>query len=170
MKKSILILFALLAVCLVSQPLTAQGKKTILLIRHAEKDVTATADPDNPTLTPAGSERAARLAKKLRRYKVGAVYSTNTRRTLDTAGPTAQSRRLTVQTYDAKNFDELINRIMKSKTKRFLIVGHSNTIPELANRFVNKDIFSDLDDEEYGVIWLIKLKNGKAVKTQIITY
>jgi broad specificity phosphatase PhoE len=145
-------------------------KKTILLVRHAEKDVSATADPNDPALTPGGAERAAHLGKKLRKYKVGAVYSTNYQRTLNTARPTAERRRLAVQTYDAKKPDELLDQIMKSKTKRFLIVGHSNTIPDLANKIVKKEVFADLSDEEYGVVYLIKLKNGKVVKTQIITY
>jgi broad specificity phosphatase PhoE len=115
-------------------------------------------------------ERAARLGQKLRKYKVGAVYSTNYQRTINTARPTAERRRLTVQTYDAKKPDELLDQIMKSKTKRFLIVGHSNTIPDLANLIVKKEIFSDLDDGEFGVIYLIKLKNGVVTKTQILTY
>jgi broad specificity phosphatase PhoE len=148
----------------------AQSRKTILLVRHAEKDVSATADPNDPALTPGGAERVAHLGKKLRKYKVGAVYSTNYQRTLNTARPTAERRRLAVQTYDAKKPDELLDQIMKSKTKRFLIVGHSNTIPDLANKIVKKEVFADLSDEEYGVVYLIKLKNGKVVKTQIITY
>jgi phosphohistidine phosphatase SixA len=148
----------------------AQSKKTLLLVRHAEKDTSATADQNDPALTPAGTERAARLAKKLRKYKVGAVYSTNFQRTMNTARPTAERRGLTVLTYDGKKPDELLDQIMKSKTKRFLIVGHSNSVPDLANMIVKKEIFSDLNDDEYGVIYLIKLKDGQVVRTQIITY
>jgi len=170
MKKSILFPLLLLVLCFVSGTVAAQSRKTILLVRHAEKDTSATADQNDPALTQAGSERAARLGKKLRKYKVGAVYSTNFQRTMNTARPTAERRRLTVQTYDAKKPNELLDQIMKSKTKRFLIVGHSNSIPDLANLIVKKEIFADLNDEEYGVIYLVKLKNGEVVKTQIITY
>jgi len=168
MKKSILFVLVLLALCFGTT--FAQSRKTLLLVRHGEKDVSATADQNDPTLTQAGTERAARLAKKLRKYKVGAVYSTNFQRTMNTARPTAERRGLTVLNYDVKKPDELLDQIMKNKTKRFLIVGHSNTIPDLANKIVKKEIFSDLNDEEYGVIYLIKLKNGEVVKTQIITY
>ena len=168
MKRSILFIFVLLALCFGTA--VAQSRKTLLLVRHAEKDTSTAANQDDPALTQAGTERAARLAKKLRKYKVGAVYSTNFQRTMSTARPTAERRGVTVLTYDAKKPDELLDQIMKSKTKRFLIVGHSNTIPDLANKIVKKEIFSDLNDEEYGVIYLIKLKNGEVVKTQIITY
>src|SRR5690349_12166945 len=85
-----------------SSGIASAQRKTLLLVRHAEKDVSATADPDNPALTSAGTERAARLARKLRKYKVGAVYSTNFQRTMNTARPTAERRGLTVRTYDAK--------------------------------------------------------------------
>lgn len=166
--KKILFVFVLLAVGFAST--LAQSKKTLLLVRHAEKDTSATADQNDPALTPAGTERAARLAKKLRKYKVGAVYSTNFQRTMNTARPTAERRGLTVLTYDGKKPDELLDQIMKSKTKRFLIVGHSNSVPDLANMIVKKEIFSDLNDDEYGVIYLIKLKDGQVVRTQIITY
>jgi broad specificity phosphatase PhoE len=162
--------FFICAVLLVFSGDAFGQKKTILLVRHAEKDVSATADPNDPALTQGGAERAARLGKKLRKYKVGAVYSTNYQRTINTARPTAERRRLTVQTYDAKKPDELLDQIMKSKTKRFLIVGHSNTIPGLANLIVKKEIFSDLNDEEYGVIYLIKLKKGEVVRTQVLTF
>jgi broad specificity phosphatase PhoE len=162
--------FFICAVLLVYSGDAFGQKKTILLVRHAEKDVSATADPNDPALTQGGAERAARLGKKLRKYKVGAVYSTNYQRTINTARPTAERRRLTVQTYDAKKPDELLDQIMKSKTKRFLIVGHSNTIPGLANLIVKKEIFSDLNDEEYGVIYLIKLKKGEVVRTQVLTF
>ena len=166
-------IFASLFICAVLLVFSGDAlgqRKTLLLVRHAEKDTSATADQNDPALTQAGTERAARLGKKLRKYKVGAVYSTNFQRTMNTARPTAERRRLTVQTYDAKKPNELLDQIMKSKTKRFLIVGHSNTIPDLANLIVKKEIFSDLNDEEYGVIYLIKLKNGEVVRTQIITY
>jgi broad specificity phosphatase PhoE len=162
--------FFICAVLLVFSGDAFGQKKTILLVRHAEKDVSATADPNDPALTQGGVERAARLGQKLRKYKVGAAYSTNYQRTINTARPTAERRRLTVRTYDAKKPDELLDQIMKSKTKRFLIVGHSNTIPGLANLIVKKEIFSDLNDEEYGVIYLIKLKKGEVVRTQVLTF
>ncbi|HTK38774.1 MAG TPA: histidine phosphatase family protein, partial [Pyrinomonadaceae bacterium] len=103
-------------------------------------------------------------------YKPGAIYSTNYLRTLDTAEPMAKRRHKQVQNYDAKKLDELIDQIMKSKTKRFLIVGHSNTVPSLVNLLIKKDLFHSLDESEYGTIFIVRLKKGKEPRTEILQY
>ena len=141
-------------------------KKTIILVRHAEK-VDASQDPE---LSAEGKQRAERLAKVIKQYKPGAIYSTDFKRTHDTAAPMAARRHLKIQTYDAKKPDELIDAIMKSETKRFLVVGHSNTIPGLANLLGKKELFKNLDDAEFGAIWIVRIKDGKVRKTEIIPY
>jgi 2,3-bisphosphoglycerate-dependent phosphoglycerate mutase len=141
-------------------------KKTIILVRHAEK-VDASQDPE---LSAEGKQRAERLAKVIKQHKPGAIYSTDFKRTRDTAAPTAARRHLKVQTYDAKKPDELVDTIMKSETKRFLVVGHSNTIPGLANLIGKKELFKNLDDAEFGAIWIVRIKDGKVRKTEIIPY
>jgi len=141
-------------------------KKTIILVRHAEK-VDASQDPD---LSDAGKQRADRLAKVIGKYKPGAIYSTDFKRTRDTAAPLASRRKLQIQIYDPKKPNELVDAIMKSKTKRFLVVGHSNTIPGLANLLGKKEVFKNLDDSEYGAIYIVRIKDGAVRKTEIIPY
>lgn len=162
MKKLICICLLLLPICVVR----AQDK-TLILVRHAEKvDATST----DPELSDAGKQRAERLMNIVKKYKPGAVYSTDFKRTRDTASPMAARRKLQVQTYDAKKPNELVDAIMKSKTKRFLIVGHSNTIPGLANLLGKKDLFKNLDESEYGAIWIVRIKDGQIRKTEILPY
>ena len=146
----------------------AQGQttKTIILVRHAEK-VDASQDPE---LSADGKQRAERLAKIVKKYKPGAVYSTDFKRTRDTVAPVATRRHPQVKTYDPKKPDVLVDEIMKSKTKRFLVSGHSNTIPGLANLLGKKELFKNLDDSEYGAIWIVRIKDGKVRKTEIIPY
>jgi hypothetical protein len=60
--------------------------------------------------------------------------------------------------------------MMKSKTKRFLVVGHSNTVPGLANLLAKKEVFKNLDDPEYGVIWIVRIRDGQIQKTEVIPY
>jgi broad specificity phosphatase PhoE len=141
-------------------------KKTIILVRHAEK-VDASQDPD---LSAEGKARAEKLAKIVKRYKPGAIYSTDFKRTRDTVAPIAAKRKLKVEIYDAKKSADLIDAMMKSKTKRFLIVGHSNTIPGLANLLGKKEVFKNLDDSEYGVVYVVRLKDGQVRKTEVIPY
>src|SRR5687767_13230671 len=90
---SILFLFAN------SSTIAAGQDKTLILVRHAEKaDATST----DPELSDAGKQRAERLMSIVKKYKPGAVYSTDFKRTRDTAAPMAARRSLQVQTYDAK--------------------------------------------------------------------
>jgi len=163
MRKVIFVLVIATA-CLASSAIAQ--KKTIILVRHAEK-VDASQDPD---LSAEGKARAEKLAKVAKHYKPGAIYSTDFKRTRDTAAPIASKRKLKIEIYDPKKPAELVDVIMKSKTKRFLIVGHSNTIPGLANLLGKKEVFKNLDDSEYGAIYIVRIKDGQVRKTEVIPY
>ena len=162
--KKLLAAFFLFLLFLVGS--TEAQKKTIILVRHAEK-VDASQDPE---LSAEGKQRAEQLAKIIKQYKPGAIYSTDFKRTRDTVGPVATRRHLQVQTYDPKKPEALIDEILKSTTKRFLVAGHSNTVPGLANLLGKKELFKNLDDAEYGVIWIVRIKDGKVRNTEIIPY
>lgn len=142
-------------------------EKTILLVRHAEKADATSSDPD---LSAEGRQRAERLVKKIGKFRPGAFYSTNYKRTRDTLAPLAAKRKKEVQIYDARQPQQLLDAIMKSGTKRFVVSGHSNTIPGLANLIAKKELFKNLDDSEYSVIWLIKLKDGKVSRFELLEY
>ena len=155
-----------LAIMCVSQAVSAQTK-TIILVRHAEK---ADATSQDPELSAEGKQRAERLVKVAGKYKPGAFYSTNFKRTRDTLAPLAAERKQQVTIYDARKPAELLDLIMKSKIKRHMVAGHSNSVPGLANFIGKKDVFKNLDESEYGVIWVIRMKNGKIVKTEVLPY
>jgi 2,3-bisphosphoglycerate-dependent phosphoglycerate mutase len=155
----------LFLVCFFAMDNVAQ-EKTILLVRHAEK----VDDSQDPELSPQGKERAQRLVKAVGKYKPGGFYSTDYKRTRDTLAPLAAKREKKVEIYDPRKPQELIDTIMKSKTKRFVVSGHSNTIPGLANLIAKKDVFKNLSDAEYSVIWLVRLKDGKVTKLELLDY
>ncbi len=165
------ILFLIFVVLSVANPSFAQAQdKLIILVRHAEKAELENTDNPDPELSDAGKRRAERLKEVIGRYRPGAVYSTDYRRTRDTATPIAQRRKKTVQIYDARQPKQVIDEIMKSETKRFIVVGHSNTVPGLANLLTGKEVFRNLEESEYSVIWLIRLKNGKVTKVELLDY
>ena len=145
----------------------AAQNKLVILIRHAEKADATSPDPD---LSSAGKERAQRLIKAIGRYRPGAFYSTDFKRTRDTLVPFAAKRGKEIQTYDARKPQELFDAIMKSETKRHLVSGHSNTIPPLVNLITKKDLFKNLDDSEYTVIWVIRIKDGIVDKIELLDY
>lgn len=162
MKTVISFLFLL---CVFAAGAAAQ-EKTILLVRHAEK-ADSSADTE---LSQQGKDRAQRLVKKIGKFRPGAFYSTNFKRTRDTIAPLAAKRKKEIQTYDARQAQALIDQIMKGTTKRVVVSGHSNTIPGLANLIAKKELFKNLDDSEYSVIWLIQLKDGKVRKFELLEY
>ena len=166
MNRSIFCVLIVIAIGLFSISVVAQ-MKTILLIRHAEKADSTSADPE---LSAAGRARALRLVNTIGKYKPGAFYSTDFKRTRDTLAPLAGKRKKQVQIYDAKNPEKLFDEMMQSRTKRFVVAGHSNTIPGLANLMTKKELFKNLDDSEYGAIWVIRIKNGQIQKVEILPY
>ena len=66
---------------------------TYYLIRHAEKDRSDSANR-NPDLNPEGKKRAEKWAEVLKDIELDAVYSTDYKRTIQTAMPVADSKEL----------------------------------------------------------------------------
>ncbi len=136
------------------------GKTTYYLIRHAEKDRSDSSNR-NPDLKAEGQARADRWAQRFEDVDFDAIYSTDYNRTLQTATPTAQSKGLTVQSYDpSKLYNEEFQKATEGKT--VLIVGHSNTTPEFANAIMGTKHFPEIDDSDNGNLFIITVsKDGK---------
>ena len=147
---------------------------TIILLRHAEKDVSPNADKANPELSADGKLRAQKLVKIIKKYKPDAIYSSDFIRTRTTAEPLAAKRKLTVQIYNHKNLKELADLIMSGKIKRIVVIGHNTTTPALVNMLIGQEKYKALAESEYDKIWIIKIKKKKTkpnkIKEKIITY
>ncbi|HYH78777.1 MAG TPA: histidine phosphatase family protein [Longimicrobium sp.] len=117
------------------QAAAAQQQKptVVILVRHAEKDRTDPTAPD-PGLTPGGEQRALDLARAIRRRNVDAIVTTHLRRTALTARPTATSRRITPDVFqavgDGKQTGAGMAQLIRARHmgKTVLVVGHSNTL------------------------------------------
>lgn len=166
MKTIGLICFVALAFFGFSIDAVAQDK-IIVLVRHAEK---ADATSQDPELSDAGKARAQSLIKRAGKYRPNEFYSTDFKRTRDTIAPLAAKRNKKVQTYDPRKAKELAESIMKSPNKRIIVSGHSNTIPGLANLIAKKEVFKNLDDSEYSVLWVIRIKKGKLQRVELFEY
>jgi len=121
---------------------------TLYLIRHAEKelDTGRVRNPD-PVLTEAGKNRSTRLAWWFRDKDIKDVWSSDYHRTRDTAKPILEQLGLPLHSYDPRNQLHLVKQLFE-RQQNALIVGHSNTIPELA-RFICKCEITDMDDSEH---------------------
>lgn len=128
----------------------------IYLVRHAEKGSVGK-DPD---LTPRGQERARNIATILGKAGITAIFSTPTARTQQTAAPLAQRTGVTVQIYDPRGPLALLEEV-KAASGAVLVVGHSNTLPELVRLFGGAP-GTEIGEEEYDRLYqLLPGPDGK---------
>jgi broad specificity phosphatase PhoE len=117
---------------LAAVPVAAQP--TVFLVRHAERaDASPGAAPTmsaDPDLSEAGRARAESLAAMLRDAKITAIFTTEFKRTQQTAAPLAKAIGVTVTIVTSKNAADLVTQVQASKGS-VLVVGHSNTVPEV---------------------------------------
>lgn len=140
-------LYTSVLVCLLACGLTVSAtwaQTTIYLVRHAEKE-----KGRNPDLTPEGKARAEALQKLLAKEKIAAVYSTKTKRTMQTGELVAKAQNLTIQNYDYRDM-QLLKKLLDQHTgKTVLVVGHSNTVPFLLNHLVKEDRYKNMNESVY---------------------
>jgi 2,3-bisphosphoglycerate-dependent phosphoglycerate mutase len=136
---------------------------TVILIRHAEKMMDGTSDPD---LTESGKNRAVLLADLLSKAKIDAIYSTHYRRTENTVAPLAKRHGLIVQNYDGGKMTEVDAMLAKHQGETILICGHSNTTPAIVNYLTgHKDEFKTFDDNDYGNVVIVSRCDGEGKVT-----
>ena len=126
---------------------------TYYLIRHAEKDRSDTTEK-NPQLTEKGMQRALQWSEVLKNIPFDAVYSTNYKRTIQTATPTAEKNDLEILIYEP---GALYNSefIKNSEGKTILIVGHSNSTPKLVNKIIGSNTFDHIDDRNNSNLYIV---------------
>jgi len=137
----------------------SQATTTIIFVRHAEKAALPESDPG---LSEAGKRRVAELTRQLVDADVvagiDAVFATAFQRTQETATPIADALDLPINTYDAADTETVLNTILRDhKGKIILVVGHSNTVPELiANLGASKNV-PPIAEDEYDNIYIISI-------------
>jgi phosphohistidine phosphatase SixA len=147
-----------------------QSTTTFYLVRHAEK---VTTDPNNkdPLLTEKGEKRAILLAKKLKKKKLFAIYSTDFQRTKLTVKPIAEKQKLVVKIYDPKNLKLFISTILQeNKGGKALIVGHSNTILETIEALGATRPIPEIKDQEYDYFFMVNIAEDGTVKVDVEHY
>ncbi len=156
--------FLLLFLCSLNIIVKGQNPTVIYLVRHAEK---VTTDPINkdPQLTEKGQKRALDLAKKLKKQKLSAIYSTDFQRTKSTAQPIADKIKQSVKIYDPKLLETFIETILQeNKGKKMLIVGHSNTVLETIEAMGGKRPIEKISDNEYDFFFTVKISSNGLVE------
>ena len=114
----------------------APDRPTIFLVRHAERADTAAAPPpmsgSDPDLSDVGRKRAESLAAMLKDAGVKSIFVTEFKRTQQTAAPLAQQQGITPATLKADDTADLVAKLKAATgTGNILVVGHSNSVPEI---------------------------------------
>jgi broad specificity phosphatase PhoE len=161
LRLALALLLASLAACGTMPPGDASAPLTFVVVRHAEK---ATDDPGNPGLSAAGQARAVALAHRLRDAPLVAAYATEFRRTQQTAQPTADAHAVPVKAYYARGPAREIAAQWKLAHHggSVLVVGHSNTVPDLVAALCGCET-APMDDSEYDRLSLVRIgSDGRA--------
>ena len=164
---------AMSAIVMSEMPVVAQGDfkvTTVYLVRHAEKAAAPAADPP---LTEAGTKRAEELAHKLSKAGIKTISTSQYLRTKHTAEPLAKQLGITNMMIPVKmdtmnsralspDYLKQISDLVSASAGGVLIVGHSNTVPELI-KALGGDIAPTIDDATYDDLFVVTVyAKGKA--------
>ncbi len=135
---------------------------TVVVVRHAEK---STDDPRDPSLSELGRERARALSALLKDAGVTEIYTTHYKRTRQTADPFAQQFGIpiTERPINATNSvtyaRDLAREILAKRGKGVLIVGHSNTVPEVVTALSGRAV-APITDAEYDHVFIVVIPSS----------
>jgi 2,3-bisphosphoglycerate-dependent phosphoglycerate mutase len=129
--------------------------KIVYVVRHAEKAVSADA-PKDPPLTERGALRAAALAETIAPTSLVAVYATPFARTRSTAAPSAEAAGLKVTEYPPDDTPGLVAKIRSVDHGNVLVVGHSNTVPEILKALGAAETVV-LGDGDFGDLFVVTI-------------
>lgn len=152
-----------LAGVLFAPALALAAPQIVYVTRHAEK---AAVDKD-PDLTAQGAARARSIALMLHRAGVTRIFSTDTKRTRQTAQPLAERLKLQVEMYDGAKPAPAIDKI-KALPGPTLLVGHSNTVPDLV-KMLGGAPGAPIADDEYDRLYQVITHDNGTVSTVLLT-
>ena len=138
--------------------LASASTTTIIVMRHAEK---ATLPAEDPPLSLAGEGRAQELAQVLGQapaeFRIQGIFVSELRRTQDTVRPLANRLGVPVIVVPAADPELVADRARNEyRGGRVLIVGHSNTVPEIVEQLSGHKV-PVMAESEYGIVYVVAL-------------
>ncbi len=137
----------------------ASAVTTVIIVRHAEKAAEPKADPP---LDSAGQARAQALAAALRDAGVTAIVTTQFERTKATARPLAERLGITPEVVTAgggsvgEHAKAVAAAVMQHAGGVVLVVGHSNTVPDIVEA-LGAHRPADICDAEYDNLFVVRV-------------
>jgi phosphohistidine phosphatase SixA len=168
MKRIFVILYVLglmLLGCGSPNETTKDGPESVFfLVRHSEK----AGEEDDSPLTELGKRRSETLARLLRDTGTEFIHSSDYVRCRDTAAPLSHELGLKVDLYNPRDLATFAEKL-KEMPGRHLVVGHSNTTPELA-RLLGGDGGSDISSDEYDRLYVLTRRGGSPPTTILLKF
>jgi broad specificity phosphatase PhoE len=130
----------------------AAANPFVVIVRHAEKASTGGRDLE---LSPAGNARAEKLGRMLKDAGITAIFTSELKRTKQTAAPIAASLGIEPAVVAAKDTAELVEKL-RAVHGNALVVGHGNTIPELATALGVKTPLN-ISEDDYDQVFVVTL-------------
>ena len=155
--------FALAA--LLALPLAAAPPATVIVVRHAER---AGGMANDVGLSEAGRCRAGVLANMLAGAHVERIYTSEVARTQQTAEPLARKLNVTPQVVPAKDIDALVVKL-RAGSGTALVVGHSNTVPEIVEKLGGGRV-APIADTEFDGMYIVTLAGPKEATLLMLRY
>jgi len=122
-------------------------RPNIYVMRHLHTPGGAT-DPD---LTADGQRYARLLVDRLAQDAPAVIYVSATKRAQQTAAPLAARLAITPKVYDPADTPGLVAAVL-AETGTVLVVGHSNTVPDIVERLGGARP-APLAHEDFGDVW-----------------
>jgi broad specificity phosphatase PhoE len=130
----------------------ASAQPVVVIVRHAEKAADGGSDPD---LSSAGRTRADALARILTDSGITGIFTSEFKRTQETAAPTATSAHVTPTVVAAKDTAALVAKLHQLKGNA-LVVGHGDTIPNLV-KALGINVPVNIPDADYSELFIVTL-------------
>jgi broad specificity phosphatase PhoE len=128
----------------------ASSQPVIVIVRHGEKATNGGTDPD---LSSAGRARADALARILKDSGIAAIFTTEFKRTQETAAPTATLTHVAPAVVAAKDTAELVAKL-RQLNGNALVVAHGDTIPNIIKALgINSPI--NIPDDDYSELLIV---------------
>ena len=143
---------------LLSWSLPCFAQRVIVVVRHADK----IDDTDDAVLSLTGQAQAERLANVLKTLESAPIYTTQFKRTIQTATPLAELLRIKLLSYEQTDVDGVVKEIQEKHPKEVvMVVGHRSTVPRILKQFGASEAVA-LDSSEYDSLFILTLPPGQS--------
>ncbi len=164
------------------------GSTTVVVVRHAEKAVDGGTDNGmrggadegthggtDPPLAPAGVARAALLSRMFGDApgpaRIDAIYVSPALRNRMTAAPLAARLGLTPIVSEDSDARSLARRVLREHSgARVLVVGHSDTVPEIVEALSGVRDLPPIGDDDYGTMYIVTVPRIGRANVLRVTY